>query len=164
MKRYAGFIVLILSVALLTACSTTRGPVNASVNINFADSPEGARATMNDSILFAVNSSKLFEQSNQLFDALIPALQRSSCKILVEGHTDSTGSYDHNVKLSQRRAEAVKAALVARNVDPSRIEALGYGSSQPVIDGARTRQELAQNRRAVIVFEGETVAEKVLLI
>jgi hypothetical protein len=156
-KLFAGFFLLIFTLSILAACVTTGEFTDASQSIKFTDGPDGARATMNDSILFAVNSSELFEQSNELFDALKPVLQRSKGKIIVEGHTDSKGAYGYNMKLSQRRAEAVKAALVARQVAPSRIEVRGYGSSRPVIAKAKTHQEHAQNRRAVIVFQGETV-------
>lgn len=157
MKRFVGLFILIFVFAILAACTATGRSADATRRIKFADSPDGARATMNDSILFAVNSSELYEQSNELFDALQPVLLRSKGKIIVEGHTDSTGTYDYNMKLSQRRAESVKEALISRQVAPFRIEACGYGSSQPVIDEAKTPQELAQNRRAVIFFKGETV-------
>ncbi len=52
--------------------------------------------------------------------------------IRVDGHTDSTGGEEYNQRLSERRAEAVKRALIQRNVHPDRIESLGYGESQPV--------------------------------
>jgi hypothetical protein len=156
-KSCARFSAFIFPFVILAACATTGHDTEASRRIKFTDSPDGARATMNDSILFAVNSSELFMQSDELFDALKPVLLKSTGKIIVEGHTDSTGTDDYNLKLSQRRAEAVKDALIVRQVAPYRIEALGYGASRPVIANAQSQQQLAQNRRAVIVFKGETV-------
>jgi outer membrane protein OmpA-like peptidoglycan-associated protein len=50
----------------------------------------------------------------------------------VEGHTDKVGPEDYNQRLSERRAEAVKNALIQQNVDPRRISAIGYGESQPI--------------------------------
>ena len=50
----------------------------------------------------------------------------------VEGHTDQVGPEDYNQRLSERRAEAVKNALIQQNVDPRRISAIGYGESQPI--------------------------------
>jgi len=156
-KNIAGFLLFILAFVMLGGCASTGRTVDSSQRIKFTDGPDGARATMNDSILFEVNSSELYKETDELFDALMPAIQRTKGKIVVEGHTDSTGTSAHNMKLSQRRAEAVKAALVARQIDPSRIEARGYGATRPVIPNAKTPLELAQNRRAVIVFPGETV-------
>ena len=71
--------------------------------------------------------------------------------ILVEGHTDSQGSEPTNQALSERRANSVRAALIAEGVDPSRITATGYGESRPVDDNS-TAQGRAQNRRVEIVI------------
>ncbi|MFO7861667.1 MAG: OmpA family protein [Desulfosalsimonas sp.] len=62
----------------------------------------------------------------------------------VEGHTDQVGPEDYNQRLSERRAEAVKNALIQQNVDPRRVSAIGYGESQPI------SSEDAVNRRVEI--------------
>ena len=67
--------------------------------------------------------------------------------IRVEGHTDSRGSEAYNQGLSERRAEAVKNALVQRGVDPMRIQSVGYGESQPISSSD------ALNRRVNIVID-----------
>ena len=53
-------------------------------------------------------------------------------RVQIEGFTDSVGGDAYNEELSQRRADAVKAALVSRNVDPGRISTEGYGKAYPV--------------------------------
>jgi outer membrane protein OmpA-like peptidoglycan-associated protein len=70
----------------------------------------------------------------------------------IEGHTDSRGSANLNQALSQQRAEAVRAALVSRGIDPSRLVAVGRGSDRPLAtnDSADGR---ARNRRVEIVLE-----------
>lgn len=74
------------------------------------------------------------------------------CKISVEGHTDSYGGDELNLKLSQERADAVVAYLLANmSVDPSRIEAVGYGESQPIANN-ETAEGRAKNRRIDIVI------------
>jgi outer membrane protein OmpA-like peptidoglycan-associated protein len=67
-------------------------------------------------------------------------------KIRVEGHTDSDGSESYNKKLSQSRADSVRQFLVDAGVDPSRLESVGYGESEP-IDTNRTPEGKANNRR-----------------
>lgn len=73
---------------------------------------------------------------------------------LVEGHTDSNGDESYNQALSQRRAEAVRQALIkTHNVSPVRLKAKGYGESRPVADNS-TPQGRAENRRVVISIPG----------
>lgn len=75
-------------------------------------------------------------------------------KVLIEGHTDSVGSDEYNIGLSQRRAEAVASALAARGVEPGRVRTRGLGKHYPVAsnDTAAGRQ---QNRRVEIVFSDD---------
>ncbi|MDQ8036965.1 MAG: OmpA family protein [Pedobacter sp.] len=73
----------------------------------------------------------------------------------IQGHTDSSGKKASNDKLSQQRADAVKAVLVNEfGVDASRVSAKGYGSSQPVADN-KTAEGKAQNRRVIAIISGE---------
>ena len=67
-------------------------------------------------------------------------------KLRIEGHTDSVGSDAANMKLSQLRAKAVNAQLVKNGVEPGRLEAVGYGKTQPLASNA-TSAGRAQNRR-----------------
>ena len=67
----------------------------------------------------------------------------------VDGHTDSTGSLQHNQDLSQRRAESVAGFLGGQGIDQRRISAMGFGPSQPVATNA-TEAGRAQNRRVEI--------------
>lgn len=71
-------------------------------------------------------------------------------KIRIEGHTDSSGSAQLNLRLSQQRAEAVKALLVENGIDAGRIEAVGMGEDFPVADNS-TAAGKAKNRRVEII-------------
>lgn len=64
--------------------------------------------------------------------------------VRVEGHTDSQGTEEYNQRLSERRANAVKNALIQRGIHPQRIVALGFGESMPISSND------AQNRRVVV--------------
>ncbi len=75
--------------------------------------------------------------------------------VTIEGHTDSHGSDAVNLRLSQQRAEAVKAYLLANmGLDPSRIDAVGFGESRPIASN-ETPEGRAKNRRIDIVIHPE---------
>jgi outer membrane protein OmpA-like peptidoglycan-associated protein len=67
-------------------------------------------------------------------------------RVEVTGHTDDTGAHDHNLALSQARAEAVKEYLVAHGVPSDRISTRGAGPDEPLVQG-KTKQARQKNRR-----------------
>jgi outer membrane protein OmpA-like peptidoglycan-associated protein len=78
----------------------------------------------------------------------------------VEGHTDSVGTDDYNLKLSQRRADSVRDYLVSNGISPAGVEALGLGKDGPVAsnDTAAGRQ---QNRRVEMVVSGDVIGQPI---
>jgi outer membrane protein OmpA-like peptidoglycan-associated protein len=118
----------------------------------------GMVITLSGSVLFETDKSALLPQAmnklNDVADALIKGNPDSN--ITIEGHTDSTGSRDHNLVLSQQRAEAVKQALVGRGVSADRIKTVGVGPDRPVADN-KSPEGRADNRRVeIIVDNGKT--------
>ena len=113
-------------------------------------------------ILFDVGRSTLKAGSQASIERIAAVLtQYPQHQIVVEGHTDATGSDELNLQLSRDRANSVRSALVAAGVDASKISAEGHGESRPVAsnDSAEGRQ---QNRRVEIVIVGAgTVADAV---
>ncbi len=90
-------------------------------------------ATFKSDFLFNFDSASLKPGAYAELDRVARVLtQYPQTRIRVEGHTDSTGSAEYNMRLSQRRAEAVSNALIQRGVDPTRITTIGFGESQPV--------------------------------
>lgn len=73
--------------------------------------------------------------------------------IIAVGHTDSVGSDEYNQKLSVRRAEAVKAYIISKGVDATRVYTEGKGEKQPVADN-KTAEGRAKNRRVEIEVVG----------
>ncbi len=69
--------------------------------------------------------------------------------VIIEGHTDNTGSDAPNLSLSDKRALSIKAEIVKQGIDPGRMETKGYGSSKPVADN-KTAAGRTQNRRVTI--------------
>lgn len=88
-------------------------------------------------ILFEPSSSVLDESALPLLDEIATrALRLTGLAITVEGHTDSDGGDQENLILSQARAATVREALVERGLDPARVTATGFGSTQPIlVDG-----------------------------
>ena len=98
-------------------------------------------------IQFTTGSASIKPESHELLDALAAAAQTCpEAQILVAGHTDSVGTEDSNLRLSQRRAERVAAYLADRDVNPEHLVAKGYGESWPVGDN-RTASGRGRNRR-----------------
>ena len=75
--------------------------------------------------------------------------------MLVEGHTDNSGSDAINQPLSERRAQAVATSTIARGVSSSRVTTQGYGSTQPVGDNSTVEGKQANRRVEVAIYANE---------
>jgi len=103
-------------------------------------------------ILFDTDSDVIKPESAPVIKQIARGLETNpNLKLLIEGHTDSVGDAAHNLDLSKRRADAVKAVLTGQfNVDAARLSTAGLGSTKPV-DSNDTPQGRAQNRRVELV-------------
>ncbi len=108
--------------------------------------------TFKSDVLFDVNSASLKQGAYVEIDRVAKVLQQyPQTTIVIAGHTDSTGSEDHNQKLSERRAMSVSNALANQGVAPSRMRTIGFGESQPVADN-NTEAGRQLNRRVVVTI------------
>jgi OmpA-OmpF porin, OOP family len=111
----------------------------------------GMVVTLGD-VLFDTGQATLKPGADLAINRLATYLSANpQTKVLVEGHTDSRGSADYNLALSERRAQAVATALESRGIPGDRVQTAGRGKDFPVAsnDTAAGRQ---QNRRVEIVF------------
>ncbi len=114
----------------------------------------GLLVTLGD-VLFAFNKAELTPQAAPRLDKLAAFLKQfPQRKLLVEGYTDAVGSDAYNMELSERRAESIREALVARGIDITRIVTKGYGKAYPVADNASVDGR-AMNRRVEVVIADE---------
>lgn len=107
------------------------------------------RIEIKKQIKFATGSHKIIgKESELILDEVAMALKDNAQikKVRIEGHTDSVGNDASNLKLSQRRADSVMAAILKRGVDPARMEALGFGETKPIASNS-TAAGKAENRR-----------------
>lgn len=95
---------------------------------------------------FATGKSDIKPSSFPSLDKVADLLKRKNLSLKLAGHTDNVGTDSKNMILSKQRAESVKAYLVGRGANPSRIEATGYGETQPIASN-KTAAGRQQNRR-----------------
>jgi len=113
---------------------------------------EGIKITFAGGILFDVDRAELRPEAQAELVKLGRILNKyEDTNIMVEGHTDATGTEEYNMRLSLRRSESVATFLAVQNVARDRLSAVGYGEIQPIAsnDTAEGRQ---QNRRVEVAI------------
>ncbi len=108
---------------------------------------EKEKIVITETIHFEIGKAVILPISYSILNAVAEVLrQNPNIKVRIEGHTDSIGSDVFNMKLSQARADSVMKYLISQGIDPTRLEAKGYGETLPIADNA-TPEGRAKNRR-----------------
>jgi len=116
--------------------------------------PAATKVTYAADTFFDFDKSVLKPAAKAKLDDLLDKIKSINLEVIIAiGHTDSVGSDEYNNKLSMRRSNAVKAYLVSKGVDKTRIYTEGKGESQPVADN-KTKEGRAKNRRVEIEVVG----------
>ena len=119
-----------------------------------APQPVSEKVSFAAEALFDFDQAQVKPEGQAALDEMLAKLQGMNTEVMIAvGHTDSVGSTAYNQKLSLRRADAVKAYLVSKGLDPARLYTEGKGESQPIGDNA-TAEGRAQNRRVTIEVVG----------
>jgi OOP family OmpA-OmpF porin len=131
-----------------------------------APAKKPAVVTLSSTELFEFDKAVLTPQARKQLDAEIVAKARdlaSVAHVQVDGHADRIGTHPYNQRLSERRADAVRAYLVSRGFNASSMDSIGFGKTNPVksCPGELTKQNrkqliecLAPNRRVVVSVRG----------
>lgn len=126
-----------------------------AVPVTQAPATKVVKLTYATDTLFDFDKSVLKLEGRQMLDGLIGKINKEfNLEVVIAvGHTDSVGTDAYNMKLGQRRAEAVKAYMVSRGIEKNRVYTDSKGESQPVADN-KTAQGRAKNRRVEIEVVG----------
>jgi outer membrane protein OmpA-like peptidoglycan-associated protein len=104
-------------------------------------------------VLFAVDSAAVSSSSRATLEQMASVLTEfNKTAVVVQGHTDSTGSEEYNQDLSVLRARSVRTYLTGRGIASERMTAIGYGESSPVADNGSERGR-ALNRRVDVLLK-----------
>lgn len=119
-----------------------------------APAPVSEKVSFAAEALFDFDKAVVKPDGKVALDGMLAKLEGMNTEVMIAvGHTDSVGSNAYNDKLSLRRANAVKAYLVSKGLDPARLYTEGKGEAQPIADNA-TAEGRAKNRRVTIEVVG----------
>lgn len=156
---------LSLAGGVMVACSSNKEPETKAISSAPVSSapvtteevaPVAAPVVVNpNSVYYAFNKFDINSEYNGLLQVNANHLTtKHGAKVQVQGNTDDIGSVEYNLALGQKRANAVKAALIASGADKHQIETVSYGKLKPKFDNTND-QGRSENRRADIVYKNE---------
>lgn len=150
----------------LTESSDVKVRVENNVDLLLKKRPKNANVTVGkgeifikQQIQFAIDSATILPESNGLLTEIADVLIKNPRikRVEVQGHTDNTGTPDHNKQLSNDRAAAVVTWLSSHGVAADRMTAVGYGQTKPLVPNV-TAGNRAKNRRVQFIIADQDPA------
>jgi OmpA-OmpF porin, OOP family len=128
-------------------CPTVKGPLTNKGCPVITQEDVKKITQIANKIFFETNSDKLKTSSLEQLDQLVIILNRyETAKLVIDGYTDSKGTDEYNMTLSQKRTESVKTYLASKGITADRLTATGYGEAKPIADN-NTAAGRSRNRR-----------------
>ena len=125
-------------------------------NLQAAQTSRGIVLTLDD-VLFDTGKAQLKTGAQRSLDQIAAFLSENpERRVQIEGFTDSQGTDDYNLELSQSRADAVAMAIIQRGIDAQRVRALGYGEGYPVASNTTAGSRQLNRRVEIIVSNGDS--------
>jgi len=173
MRPFSSFAIVLSAAVLLAACSSTKlddkaAPVESRASTGAAGADPRAVNTVNTgsdplndpqgilakrSIYFDYDSYSVKEEFRSVVEAHAQYLNsHKDRKIIIQGNTDDRGGTEYNLALGQKRAEAVRKALVLLGVSDAQVEAVSFGKEKPKALGS-DEAAWSENRRADIAYQ-----------
>jgi len=122
---------------------------------------EGINMTFNSGLLFMINSSALSEAARTNLEKVAGVFVKyPETNILIEGHTDDTGSPEYNMELSRKRAYSVSEYLQTKGVSTSRMNVKWYGETQPKVPNTNEANRSLNRRVEVAVTANEQMKQE----
>lgn len=168
MKRFLSIVVLMSSLTLLAACpgKPPEKPAPAPETTTASTGVDNSGAATEDSdaagpsgellskriVYFDFDKSEIRADSQSVVAAHSQYLSKNPLqKVRLEGHADERGSREYNIGLGERRAQAVRRAMLLQGVAEAQLTTVSYGEERPAEAGS-TEQAYAANRRVEIVY------------
>lgn len=169
MKNYIVFSLLVVFSTVLFSCKNRQMTVNPGAQVTIDGTQDGLQhvqrdfegAAMTDrgimvsfdsDVLFPLNSSYLTDIAKAEIDKLVNLLaDYPDANLIVDGHTDATGTAEYNQWLSEKRAESVKNYITNHGIEARRITTNGFGQAKPVAPNT-TKEGRQQNRRVEVTI------------
>ncbi len=122
---------------------------------------EGIKVVFDSGILFDVNKADLRQASRESLDAFSETLKKYiDTELVIQGHTDATGSHKHNMTLSDRRSSAVANYLIGKGVARGRLTTQGFGPDVPVADNSTVEGRQKNRRVEILIAANEKLKEE----
>ena len=122
---------------------------------------EGINMTFNSGLLFQINSSALSEAAKTNLEKVAGVFVKyPETNILIEGHTDDTGSPEYNMELSKKRAYSVSDYLQSKGVSSNRMNVKWYGESQPKVPNTTDANRTMNRRVEVAITANEQMKQE----